>query len=201
MSPKPKPPPPPGSVWARIEEARILLGWGEGELSKNALLSRTHYASIGARGWNAEAHTYDKLIVALVENGLSETWLRAGVLPIMSDGKPLPEAPRRSAQLRELARKLALKPEQVMALWADLEAEGPLEKFTDECQRAAFAAAYLEGRTLEDVRTAVQRAQRSESWIKGKGVDHFLAEIRFALRTVKAASGTRMQLTIVGDDK
>lgn len=190
-----KEPPPPGSVWSRIDQAREALGWSESDLGTKALKNRTGYTKIGERKWNSKGKTLEKILARLVGEGFSELWLRAGVLPVKSDGTSVPEAPRHSANLKLLARKLALKPEQIMALWADLQSEGPLEKFPEQLQRAAFAAAYLEDRTLEDVRRAVEKARENWSWSSDRGIDHFLSEIRLALRSIQpAGSGTRLPI-------
>lgn len=190
-----KPKPPAGSVWSRIEQARESLPWSERKLSEEALGNQTHYGLLGRRGWKSETETQDKVIAVLERLGFSGSWLRSGVLPERSDGDPLPESPKIIAQLTDLARKLGMPADQILELWT--ETEGPLEKLSDECQRAAFAAAYLDGRSLEDARLAVQRAQRSVEWRKGSGVTHMLQRIRFELELIKPASGTMGRLTMV----
>lgn len=194
-----KKPPQPGTFWARVEEARLSLKWPEDQLSRSAFGEnrRTHYTMIAARGWRSKTNTMDKLIVCLVEQGFSEVWLRAGIPPERSDKKALPEPPKVSARLAQLALKLHMPGEQLIALWADLEVEGPLERFPEKVQRAAFAAAYLDARSLDDVRLAVAAAQRDPEWRSGDGIDQILMNIRMALRHIRAGSGLRPSLAAI----
>jgi hypothetical protein len=180
----------PSAVWGRIETAREALGWTDGDLSMRALKGRTHYSLLKNRGFNAKSGTQEKIIQCLEQNGYSGAWLRAGVPPERSDGVALPEPPKNATRLAQLAQKLGLSTEQVMRLWADLDTEGPLQKYPEDLQRAAFAAAYLEDRTLEDVRLAVDKARSSEIW-DSKSVDAMLMAIRVTLKTIKrSGSGT-----------
>jgi len=184
----------PDLVWARIEKAREALGWNESELGTKALSNRTGYTKIKARGWAAHARTKEKVISRLEQEGYSGTWLRAGVLPEKVDGAPMPEQRKITDQLARLAAKLGLGSDQVMALWVDLDSEGPLQQYPEELQRAAFAAAYLENRTLEDVKLAVEKARSSDSW-RGATVDEMLMTIRVALRSIKrGGSGTLLTI-------
>jgi hypothetical protein len=185
--------PQPNGVWSRIERAREALGWTDSELSERALGARTHYSLLKKRGFKAHEKTLEKIIHCLEQVGYSGTWLRAGVLPERADGAPMPERAKVVTQLARLASKLGLSAEQVMGLWVDLDAEGPLQRYPEELQRAAFAAAYLENRTLEDVRIAVEQARSSPSW--STGIDDMLMAIRIALRAMKrGGSGTLLSI-------
>lgn len=195
MSPPPKLPPQPGSVWDRIEQARAALGWGERKMSSEALGNPTHYTKIWARGWQAKEIIVNKIIARLVGEHFSEAWLRAGIPPEHGSGEPLPTPKKLSGQLALLARRLAMQEKQLLALWTDLEGAGPLDKLSDEVQRAAFAAAYMEGRTLEDIRAAIGHVMRTKPGIRG--IDTWLSEIRYAVRDIKPGSGTRPGLTLI----
>jgi len=198
MAVKKKDPPQPGTIWDRIERARGELEWNESQMGEYALGQRTHYSLIGKRGWNADPATINKIVDCLTARGFSEVWLRVGIPPERSDKKALHADQKLSAKLRLLGLKLSLKYEQLVELWTDLDLEGPLERFSEEVQRAAFAAAYLENRSLEDVRLAVFEAQRGEAWLKGRGADHYLMQIRFALSKIKAAdSGSYPRIALV----
>lgn len=190
-----KPPPQPGSIWERIERARAALGWGERKMGSEALGNPSHYTKIWARGWQAKENIANKIIERLVEEDFSEAWLRAGIPPERGSGKPLPAPQKLSAQLSLLARRLAMPEKQLLALWTDLEGVGPLDKLTDEVQRAGFAAAYMEGRTLEDIRAAIGQVMRKKPGTKG--IDSWLSEIRYAVRDIKPGSGTRPGLTLI----
>lgn len=187
--------PQPGSIWARIEEAREALGWNESEFGVKALKNRTGYTAIKRRGWSATERTIQKLISRLEQDGgYSGAWLRAGVLPEMADGSPLPERRKTTEQLIRLAGKLGLGHDQIMRLWVDLDSEGPLQRYPEDLQRAAFAAAYLENRTLEDVMLAVEKARASENW-RTAPIDDMLMVIRVTLRTIKrGGSGTLLSI-------
>lgn len=195
MSAGPKPPPPAGSIWERIERARQALEWNERKIGAEALGNPTHYTKIWAGGWGARTTTQDKLIERLVREGFSESWLRLGTLPERSDAQPIPEPPKISTQLRLLASRLGLHEEQLLALWADLEGPGPLDKLSDEARRAAFAAAYMEGRTLEDVKLAARQVMRNKPGLKG--IDSWLHAIRVALEGIEPSSGKRPGLVLV----
>lgn len=185
--------PQPDALWSRIERAREALQWTDGDLSERAVGTRTHYSTLKRRGFKATASTQEKFIQCLEQEGYSGTWLRAGILPERADGAPIPERPKIVLQLAQLAGKLGLSTEQVMGLWVDLDAEGPLQRYPEELQRAAFAAAYLENRTLEDVRLAIETARSSEGW--STGIDDMLMAIRMALRTMKRRnSGTLLSI-------
>jgi hypothetical protein len=183
--------PQPESVWFRIERARNALGWNESRLGSEALKNRTGYTKIKERGWSAHERTQEKIITRLEQEGYSGVWLRAGVLPEKMDGSALPERPKVAAQLARLARKLCLDSNVLVGLWVDMDAEGPLEKYPDELQRAAFAVAYLDNRTLEDVRRAVDKLRSSPSWKSSWDIDKVVTELRYALREIKpSGSGT-----------
>lgn len=165
-------------------------------MGEETLDNHSHYTKIWERGWRGTtAKTTDKIVARLVQEDFSEEWLRAGTLPERGSGKPLPAPQNVSAKLGLLAQRLLMPEQQMMALWADLEGVGPLDKLTDEVQRAAFAAAYMEGRTLEDIRAAVGNVMRKRP--TPKGIDSWLSEIRFAVRSIKPGSGTRPGLTLI----
>lgn len=191
-----KPSPPPGSIWERIEYAREALGWDQSTMGTEALENRSHYSKVMAN-WNPKFETIERLIRCLVDKqGFSEVWLRSAVGPEKADGSALPEPRTFLTQLRTLAGRLGLPEQELLTLWADPQGEGPLQKLPEDVQRAAFAAAYLEGRSFEDVRQAARQAMRSPSK-KGAGVDHWLAEIRRKLETIKPGSGTRPGLVLI----
>lgn len=86
------PPPPPGSVWERIEKARLSLGWSGRELSRKAFLkSETHYGLIGTQSkWNADERTRDALIAALIREGVDPNTLEGPkLLPYRGEVEPL----------------------------------------------------------------------------------------------------------------
>jgi len=184
--------PQPDSAWARIEAARQALGWNESDMGEKALGNRTHYTKIKTRGWSAFGKTQERIIKRLEQEGFSGSWLRAGLLPERADGAALPERPKIVTQLAQLAAKLGLSAEQITRLWVDLDAEGPLQRYPEELQRVAFAAAYLENRTLEDAQRAVEKARVSDTWANyNSNVDDMLQAVRMALRSIKrGSSGT-----------
>jgi hypothetical protein len=186
----------PDGVWTRIERAREALEWTDSDLGERALGTRTHYSLLKSRGYKAHAKTIEKIIQRLQQEGFSGAWLRAGILPERADGSPLPERPKIVVQLGLLAAKLGLDAEQVTGLWVDLDSEGPLQSYPEDLQRAAFAAAYLENRTLEDVRLAVEKARASETW-RSASVDEMLMVIRVTLKTIKrGGSGTLLSIRL-----
>jgi hypothetical protein len=192
---KPRQPPPAGSHWERIERAREELGWSGRDLGREALGVPMGYNTIASRNWQSKAGTLDRLIARLTQKGYSEAWLRVGTLPEKADGSSLPEERSVLAKLGLLSRRLARPHLEIIALWDDLGGAGPLEKFPEDVQRAAFAAAYLEGRSLEDVRLAVRAAQKKLA--RGAGVDTWLLEIRKALEHIKPGSGTHRGLSLL----
>lgn len=183
--------PQPESVWARIERARETLAWNESQLGREALDNRTGYTKIKERGWSAHERTQERIIARLEREGFSGVWLRAGVPPERMDGSVLPERPKIVVQLARLARKLGMSSEQLVGLWVDLDAEGPLEKYPEDLQRAAFAVSYLDNRTLEDVRRAVDKLRGTSAWKGSWDIDKMVTEIRYTLRDIKpSGSGT-----------
>lgn len=194
--------PQPESVWARIERAREALQWNESKLGREALNNRTGYTKIKERGWSAHERTQKRIVARLEQEGFSGVWLRAGVLPEKLDGAALPERPKFTDQLHRLAIKLGMSSDQILGLWVDVDAEGPLERYPEQLQRAAFAAAYLEGRTLEDVRLAVEKARGSESLDPKASLDDMLMVIRVTVRAIKSGgSGTLLALRKPGLSK
>ncbi len=186
--------PQPGSVWDRIEKAREALGWKESDVGVKALRNRTGYTKIKSRGWSAHDRTLGRLLSCFEQQGYSAAWLRAGVLPEKADGSPLPERKKIVGQLTRLAAKLGLGADQLMRLWVDLDSEGPLQRYPEDLQRVAFAAAYLEDRTLEDVQLAVEKARSSENW-RSDNIDQMLMAVRYTLQGIKR-SGSGTLLTI-----
>lgn len=192
-------PPPPGSIWARIERAREELGLTRTSFGEEALDGRQNYNTIRARGWGGLFETVERLVSFLVSKGYSPTWLWLGTPPELGKGESLPLEKSVMEKLRLLARRLALPDDEVIALWGDLNGAGPLEKYSEDIQRAGFAAAYLDGRTLDDVRRAIQIAQKET--MRGAGKETWLQAIRDALKTIKHASGERPALTLVPPSK
>lgn len=80
-----EPPPPPGTVWERIERARLSLGWSAREFARRAhLKSETHYGLIGTQSkWNADERTRDALITALIQHGVDPKQLEGPSLIVV----------------------------------------------------------------------------------------------------------------------
>lgn len=195
----PPAPPPPGSIWARIERAREYLDLSGSALGEAALGGRQNYNTIRARNWRAMFDTVEQLMSYFAKEGFSPAWLWLGVKPERGGEEPLPIEKSVMEKLRLLARRLALPDDEVIALWGDMQGEGPLEKYSEDLQRAAFAAAYLDGRTLDDVRKAIQIASKNTT--RGAGKETWLQAIRDALKTIKPGSGQRPALSLVPPSK
>lgn len=67
-----KNPPPAGTVWERIEEERLALGWSARELDDQADATPNHFTLIATRGnWSeVQSSVRDEYVAALVRAGV-----------------------------------------------------------------------------------------------------------------------------------
>lgn len=150
---RPLPAPPPGSVWERVEQARRDDDLSYHALSRLAGQTGGHYRLIGTRQkWKAEQETVDRFIGALVAQGYSEQWLRAGVGTPRSQGSPKATAAAITDEVREEAteilvkhgRKLRRAEQAVNAILGYEPARGSAHGEIDAERLARFAAALLD---------------------------------------------------------
>jgi hypothetical protein len=80
-------------LWERLEAARESLGWGQRETGRNAKLKQdTHYARVLTtlkQGGTPELGTFEKIIVAFVDQGISRRWLQHEIGDMREDIDPV----------------------------------------------------------------------------------------------------------------